>query len=112
MLAPEGGGDRPTDGSVVLLRWPRQAAEAERLAAEGVPRLLLVEPWAPPPECDDRLQDWVRLPATSADVLARLHVLERRLAGPHERPELDEGGELTWRGASVRLSPAEQLLAA
>ena len=97
---------------VVLLRWPSEAHEVERLASARLPRLLLVEADADPPEGGACEEDWIRLPATDRDIGARLTALRRR-AGRHPAiPELDDHGRLHHRGSWVSSSPIEQRLLA
>jgi len=96
---------------VVVLSWPEQSAERDRLERQNVPRLWLVERGAEPPVADTCLEDWLRLPADDADVRARLAALSHRAAHHPPRPSLDEHGELAFRDAIVYLSPAEQFLA-
>jgi len=95
---------------VVVLRWPEQAADVRRLDALGVPRLLLVEPGAAPPETASCLQDWIRLPADDGDVRARIAVLSLRPACHPSRPEVDDVGQLSYRGWSIFLSPLDERL--
>ena len=82
---------------VAVLHWPAQADEAEALAADGRPRLLLVAPDADPPVSRDPLCEWVRLPADERDVAARILLLTRRLDPPPERPRVDANGRLLFR---------------
>ncbi len=97
---------------VVILRWPEQRAEADRLAQLAVPRLLLVEPGAPPPGTVSCLEDWVRMPVDDGDVRARLETLVHR-AGEHPAvPSLDGHGQLSFRGQRVVLSPLDERIAA
>jgi len=96
---------------VVVLAWPEQAADRERLERRNIPRLWLVEPGAEPPVAETCLEDWLRLPADDADVRARLVSLARRAEHHPPRPTLDEHGELGYRDLIAYLSPAEQLLA-
>src|SRR3974390_2381359 len=97
---------------VVVVSWPEQAYERDRLDSSATPRLWLVEPGSEPPVCESCLEDWLRLPADDADVRARINSLTHR-AGQHpSRPTLDEHGQLSQRGAIVFLSPVEQRLAA
>ena len=67
---------------VEVVDWPVEAGRREAFARAGVPRLLLVAPGAPPPDVIGVDEDWIRLPATDDDVLARaIHVMrlgERR----------------------------------
>ncbi len=49
---------------------------------EGRTRLLLVEGGAAAPRCDDRLEDWIRVPVDEADVRARVDGLARRRPRP------------------------------
>jgi hypothetical protein len=97
---------------VVVLRWPEQALDVERLDRLGVPRLLLVEPDVAAPEGDSCIQDWLRLPADDADVRVRLHALARRSAIHNMRPVLDPYGQLSHRGRALFLSPLDQRIAA
>jgi len=93
---------------IVVIRWPAERANRERLAAEGRPRLLLVSPDSDPPDGRDCLEDWVRLPADDRDVAARLRSLELRSVRHQQRPETDERGRLTFNGDWVALSPIEE----
>jgi hypothetical protein len=96
---------------VVVLRWPEQGAERERLERLAVPRLLIVEAGTEPPPSESCLEDWLRLPADDCDVRARLLSLSRRAARHPVVPVLDDFGQLTHRGASVFLSPVDQRVA-
>ena len=93
---------------IVVLRWPSEQANRERLAAAGRPRLLLVAPESDPPDGQDCLEDWVRLPADDRDVAARLRALESRAVRHQQQPETDERGRLTFNGDWVALSPIEE----
>lgn len=93
---------------IVVLRWPAEQANRERLATEGRPRLLLVAPESDPPVGRDCLEDWVRLPADDRDVAARLRALELRSARHQQQPETDARGRLTFNGDWVALSPIEE----
>jgi len=104
--------DRLVRRDVVVLRWPDEAPEVERLAAAHLPRLLLVESEADPPEGGDCEQDWIRLPADNRDVSARLRALGDRAARHHALPEVDEHGRLHHRARWVSPSPIEQRLVA
>jgi hypothetical protein len=48
------------------------------LAAEGRPRLLLVDPATAPPVCWDDQEDWLRLPADPTELAVRVATLRRR----------------------------------
>jgi DNA-binding winged helix-turn-helix (wHTH) protein len=92
---------------VVVLRWPADAAEVERLDRANVPRLLLVEHDAVPPESGSCLEDWVWLPADDAEVQLRLVALAKRAMVHPPRPTVDTG-QLTHRDRSLFLSPIDQ----
>ena len=100
---------------VVVLAWPEQAAEAERLRGMGVPRLLLVSADGDPPRGIDHLADWVRVPATEQEVAARVVALMRRAADPSlaegEKPTVDQHGRIVYRECWSALSPTETRLA-
>lgn len=97
---------------VLRIRWPDDAARVERARAAGAPRLLLVAPDAdPPPVTADPLEDWERLPAREADLVAREAVLEAR-AARGARPAVGEDGVVRFGGRWVALSPVEARLAA
>lgn len=96
---------------VALIRWPAEADRRAALADDDVPRLLLLEAGAPPPEVLDCLEDWIRVPAADADVRARIRGLEAR-SHRHLRlvPELDVHGVLRFGNAWVSLPPVEARL--
>jgi hypothetical protein len=98
-------------GDVVVLRWPEQASDLERLDKAGLPRLLLVEPGVAPPTGTSCLEDWLRLPADETDVRARMVALTERAARHPPVPSLDEHGQLSHGGQSVFLSNIDKLLA-
>jgi hypothetical protein len=93
-------------GSVAILAWPAQAAEAAECARTGHPRLLLVAPDAEPPTDWDGLTDWVRLPVDDRDLCARVTALQR-LASRAPEPTMDEF-DVLWRGNRwAALAPIE-----
>jgi DNA-binding response OmpR family regulator len=76
------------------------------------PRLLLVAPDAEPPDCTDVLEDWVRLPVTSTDRIARMRALVARHDEQGDSvPTLYDDGGLEYRGARTDLSPIQGVLA-
>ncbi len=95
---------------VVVVHWPEQLAEIQRLTDQRVPRLLLVAPLADPPEGGDVLQDWVRLPGDERDVRARLSGLRRRAADLDAAAVIDQHGRLVFRHRWVQLSPIHERL--
>lgn len=98
---------------VVFLRWPHDADERTRLTAAEVPRLLLVEPDAAPPDPVDCLEDWVRVPADEADVGARVATLHRRLARHASPvPVIDDHGVLRYGTWWTPLPPVEARITA
>jgi DNA-binding response OmpR family regulator len=76
-----------------------------------VPRLLLIEGDAVPPDPGDCLEDWIRVPAAEIDVRARIGALNDR-ASRHvsAAPSLDHDGVLRFGGAWVPLPPVEARL--
>ncbi len=101
----------PSHHDVVVVRWPEQHADAERLARLDRPHLLLVEPGVAPPELDSCLADWIRLPADDGDVRARLAALEARAKQHPAVPVVDGFGEFSYGGKRVFLSPTDQRVA-
>ncbi len=96
---------------VVFVRWPQESDRRDRLAVARVPRLLLLEEGADPPEPIDCIEDWVRLPADDGDIRARVTAIGRR-SGLHAEPspELDADGVLRYAGRWVPLPPVEARL--
>jgi DNA-binding response OmpR family regulator len=98
---------------VVLLRWPLEQDRRDALAAQGRPRVLLVEGEESPPLVLDCLEDWVRLPSSEADIDARCRsVSERAVQHLPVRPELDPDGVLRSGPDWVSLPPVEARLMA
>ncbi len=96
---------------VVLVRWPREAERRALLVEEGAPRLLLIEDGHPPPDAEDCLEDWVRVPSSEEDVRSRLIGLTARSRfHAHTVPELDGDGVLRFAGRWVALPPVEARL--
>ncbi len=96
---------------VVLLRWPAEQTRRAELAGAGRPRLLLLEDGAAPPEADDDLEDWIRVPAAEGDLRARVEGLRRRAdAKVAPSPDLDEDGVLRLGSEWVSLPPVEARL--
>ena len=91
--------------------WPAEAGQRERLAAEGRPRLLLLDETSAPPVPADCLEDWVRLPASDLDVQTRVAFLRAR-AESHRAvaPALDDFGVMRFGEAWVPLPPVEARL--
>lgn len=104
LLAPTG-----VVADVVLVRWPSERRERDQLARQGIPRLLLVEVGAAPPDGWSPDEDWIRSPADPVDLHHRIGALRRTTARP-EPVHLDDGG-LLWRGPRwVALAPVERAL--
>ena len=96
---------------VVLLRWPLERERRDDLAATGRPRLLLVEDGAAPPDPEDCVEDWIRVPAADADVNVRVRgLLERCRAHTTTAPVLDHDGVLRFGSSWVSLPPVESRL--
>ena len=76
-----------------------------------MPRLLLVEDNAVPPQPEDCLEDWIRVPAAEIDVRSRCSALAAR-AEQHLScaPTLDHDGVLRHGGVWVPLPPVEARL--
>jgi DNA-binding response OmpR family regulator len=98
---------------VALVRWPSDDSTRVRLRDGGVPRVLLVEGDAPPPDVSDDLEDWIRVPADEVDLHARVDALARRARSrAADRPTLDDDGVLRVNGDWVPLPPVEARLTA
>lgn len=96
---------------VVLLRWPLERERREVLAGMKAARLLLVEDGVPPPEPEDCVEDWIRVPAPEADVKLRLRTLAvRGRQHTTAEPVLDHDGVLRFASGWVSLPPVEARL--
>ena len=95
---------------VVVVRWPDERSELERLARHRIPRLLLVEPEAAPPITDDVLEDWIRLPADHRELTSRVESLRRRAGALLTGPLLDRHRRLKFRGRWTNVTPTEERL--
>jgi two-component system OmpR family response regulator len=97
--------------NVVVLRWPSDERMRDELACQQVARLLLVEDGSSPPENQDGLEDWIRIPAPERDIRMRVDALGRWTqwhASSH--PTLDDDGVLRIGGKWVGLPPVEARL--
>lgn len=92
------------------MQWPSDESLRLELARLGSPRLLLVDPEADPPEMLDAMEDWVRLPVSRADRLARIRALETRADETSDVPVLSPEGTLEYRGRLTQLSGIQLLL--
>jgi len=107
-IAVTGARPQATTSSVSMLRWPEEEDRRRRLELEGAPRLLVVGPDDDAPALRDDLEDWVRDPPNSADLVARLSVLAERAECARRRPRLDREG-LLWSGSAWVVIPDTQL---
>ena len=90
---------------VALIQWPSDENLRRELAEAGQPRLLLVAADAPPPDCPDPIEDWVRLPVSRADRNARVKALESSTVGVEPSlPRLNGHGTLEYRDGRTQLS--------
>ncbi len=110
-VAPDPAPPGRTSQGVELVPWPARSDRRNELFAEGCPRLLLLEGDQAPPPPLDLLEDWVRLPASDADLRARAEWLLRRVASP-ERPVLDDDDVLHVGGGRLALPPIEARMTA
>ncbi len=95
------------------MRWPIEQARRKELATAGRPRLLLLEDGASPPAEADDLEDWIRVPASEADLRARVDGLRRRVeAQVQPSLALDDDGVLRFGDRWVSLPPVEARLTA
>jgi len=98
---------------ITMLRWPAESDRRQALAADRVPRLLVVDDGAAPPVTLDCLEDWIRASAADDDVRARAAAVERRAAAHHQPvPVIDNDGVLRFGSGWVSLPPVEGRLAA
>ena len=97
---------------VPIIEWPGERTLLEGLRQSGVPRLILVPEGVAPPLTSDPLEDWVRLPASEADIGSRLRVLADRAGGmtQDEKPDVDADGILRLGDRWVSLPPVEHRL--
>jgi DNA-binding response OmpR family regulator len=92
---------------VTVLHWPADEVARARLAAQGMPRVLVISPSSAPPPSADALEDWVREPVRDDELAARVATLaERARIGAH-RPRVDDTGAV-WVGRRSVALPAVQ----
>lgn len=104
---------------VAVLHWPEEAELRRAIDRRRGLRLLLVARQEVPPLVSDVREDWVRLPASDADIEARIEGLAARSLCPagddlpeHDRIELDGDGCLHRGVAWVALSTNEAAIMA
>ena len=111
MLPPERADDAAGhDSLVALLRWPAEAEQRDVFAAQGVPRLLLVDERSAAPLVRSVDEDWIRVPADERDLYLRITRLELRHRTNSSKPQLLDG-VLRVGDRTVVLSPAESTIA-
>jgi hypothetical protein len=96
---------------VILIRWPDERVDAERLAGRSVAILYLVNAEDDPPVPTTCLEDWVRIPGDDRDLPARLAALELRATLHRAPPSVDEEGRFHYRGRVLVLPDRERPLA-
>lgn len=97
---------RPAEGHVFVLRWPDDASWRETARARGDACLLLVPEGEEPPAEWGPLEDWLREPASTEELVSRKASLSRRWAG--DQPvRVDEDGLLRRGDAWMALAPLE-----
>jgi hypothetical protein len=106
-----GSGQRGPGQAVLVLRWPADAMEAERLNGANLPHLLLIDPGVRPPTACSAVRDWIRLPATGDDLDARLATLRGQSDSVRPVPLLDGNGRLVRGHQWVPLSPIGERIA-
>ena len=98
--------------SFAVVPWPAEADRRVALAAEGSPRLLVLDAGTSPPPLLDCLEDWVHAPVDETEMHARLEALRLRVRCHRIAvPELDEEGFLRFASRQVYLPPVEARLA-
>jgi DNA-binding winged helix-turn-helix (wHTH) protein len=104
--------DVPNGGNnLAVVPWPAEAERRVALAAEGSPRLLVLDEGTHPPPLLDCLEDWVHAPVEETEMHARLEALRLRVRCHRLAvPELDEEGFLRFGSGQVYLPPVEARL--
>jgi DNA-binding response OmpR family regulator len=93
---------------VELVTWPAEAALRSALSRAGVPRLLLIESDVEPPKPIGLGEDWVRLPTSEEELIAKaLGLLQRMASYATVAPTIGADRVLRRAEASVTLSPSE-----
>lgn len=108
VLGHDGAVEQP---EIEVLDWPAQEARRLDLADRGVPRLLRIGPDTGPPLMLDDAEDWIRLPCSEQDQVARIRTLRARKVTSRVRPpRVDEHGILRAGNHRCVLSPVEAQL--
>ena len=94
-----------------MVQWPAEPDRLQRLREADTPHLVMVDPDAEAPDAHAGLEDWIRLPASAADVRVRVEgLLARAKAAGTLRPVVDTTGCIRFQGNSVTISPTEAAL--
>ena len=98
---------------VELLTWPGEATLRSALSRAGVPRLMLIDSDAEPPSPLGLAEDWVRLPTSEEELIAKaVNLLERMAGYAAVAATIGDDRVLRRAEASVTLSPSEAKIVA
>ncbi len=96
------------NSDIEVVTWPEQATRLAELREATIPRIILVEGAGLPLVTPDPFEDWIRVPADTADLELRIDTLRRRIEASDEvRPEMDDAGLVRFGTEWVALPPVE-----
>ena len=90
-----------------LLQWPDELETGAALVALGQPCVWLVPRGVAPPEVWADIEDWVRVPADPAELMARLEAVTARANASPAALEVDDDDLLWCDDRCVALSALE-----
>ncbi|MFK0153511.1 winged helix-turn-helix domain-containing protein [Streptomyces sp. NPDC090493] len=92
---------------VKIVRWPAESGKLARFRMQGLPCLIVVARGAQVPELTGTHEDWVRHPAETWELQARVASLRHKAMSRSTAPMVDEDGLLRYGSEILPLTVSE-----
>lgn len=100
------------EAGIEIVQWPRDESLRQSLARAGVPRLLVLERGAPPPDQLAYDEDWIREPFGPADLRSRVRRINDSILGQTAADPWIDGERVLHRGQRTTVLTASEAVVA